>query len=1442
MSTPSRPSIAIDRCIILFLLLCPQLIFAQPYWVRDLGGAGNEHIADIAIDTDGAIYVTGEFGGSVQFGGQSFSSAGGIDMFVARLDVNGQLVWFKQGGGSGIDKGLKIALGDDDVLAVTGEFMGTANLMGTTLTSEGGTADMYVAVLNKNDGSLQWIRQGGGATGTDRANGISIATDGTVSVAGEFRGTANWDGNSITSMIDPGTGQPGTDVFVASYSASGTLQWLKKGTAKFNDQGVDIVHDAGGNLYVTGQYSDTITFDQTHPNVIMNASFLVRFNSNGDEAWFRRFGGAGYNRVRDMTVAPDGKLLITGDVQGNMVWSGTTNVNVNSGDPFAYYILKVGDNGTLLQHTTMGSQNGVSVRGITASSDPIAVLGQFNCRFTGLCDHYGDQGIFMATGTEDLFIAKHTYSSLAIDEAQQFGGVSGKAAGGIAQMPTGSEVFTGSFQEDLIFPAVAGFQADISTFMGSLFGPPGILYCGDPAYGSYVASLSAGLTDGFVSRGYANGREPYDWWSRSGSACERPVLEPCIKGTGETACTDTLESCGPIGLSVDLKFPFSPSASVHHTGPDVTFQWSTGSTSATINANSTGTYWVTITSENGCWQWTDSIEVVILPLPPVPQVSDDVVINTTTSNPQPIELCHPQTQMVWGTNLDQAEEHWWNTPFNTNPLSVDSVQVDTTGQYTLVYTNSFGCASYTTVSVIDDPSVVMPDIDLDVLIGFPQDTDGNDSLAFCPGVPVQFLYQPTWLINGIEGIPPADLTITYGVSPSPPISPTLGGNQSGSVGAVESGWVIVDLTIRITNEPCGIDTLYFNFIDSIYVELYPAPMTSVSIVGPEALCDGDTALLVATCVDCDYMNWNGQGLIMISEDSVLVTNAGTYSVAAFVTNSYGCSFNATASVQLTTPTGPVLNVSPANGIICPDATATISTSVIGTDHIWYGPNGAILDEGAQLTTNVPGEYYLAMLVGGCPVTSNNVNLTNYGTPYLHVEPMATLCAPGDEITLQVVAAAGSQVQWSAPLSGSAMVQIVDQPGTYSVSVTACNITTPLSIDIISAPITAGLIDDGPFTICPGDTVLLQAIGGADDLLWLPDSSSAAELIVTHGATVTLIVQNDEGCSDTLDITIDEIGFPLPLVLTGDTVCAGDQAQLSASGSGNFAWYADAEGNILIGNGASISITANADTLLYVVQYDGVCMMPAEMVMVDVIPRPAPLTLIGPDELCAGEELIFTATGPPDVLVQWVTPDGSHSGNELIISEASTDHSGYYQITPMANGCNGSSTGQWLTVFDPFDLGLPSSVGLCTGGIVVLEVPEEFNDVQWSNGNSTHVITVIQGAEFNVNAIDPNGCAVLASVIVIEDECELIVPNVFTPNGDGINDGWGPEGGFVGVFARIYNRWGNKVYEGDLINKPWNGRHYTSSELCSDGVYFFEIEVKKVNGSSKMHTGYVHLQL
>src|SRR5690606_22649341 len=132
------------RRILSTILLLGSLagVRAQPYWVRDVGGAGNEHVAHVRTDTDGSIYVTGTFSGTAQFGGSAHVSSGAIDLFVAKLNAAGDVQWFKQGGGVGIDRGVKLAVGPAGTIAVVGEFMGDATLFGAPLTSAGGTTDM----------------------------------------------------------------------------------------------------------------------------------------------------------------------------------------------------------------------------------------------------------------------------------------------------------------------------------------------------------------------------------------------------------------------------------------------------------------------------------------------------------------------------------------------------------------------------------------------------------------------------------------------------------------------------------------------------------------------------------------------------------------------------------------------------------------------------------------------------------------------------------------------------------------------------------------------------------------------------------------------------------------------------------------------------------------------------------------------------------------------------------------------------------------------------------------------------------------------------------------------------------------------------------------------------------------------------------------------------
>ncbi|MBK6830842.1 MAG: hypothetical protein IPG92_08955 [Flavobacteriales bacterium] len=856
--------------LLLASLLFAPAVKAQPYWVEDLGSGGNDHIADVQVDSDGSIYVTGEFGGTVQFGGASYSSAGSIDFCVARMDPDGNVVWFKQGGGAGIDRGLKVSVGSGSVIAFTGEFLGTATFQAQSMISAGGTADMYVAVLNKSDGALQWIRQGGGSAGTDRPSGVSIGEDGSVCVAGEFRGAASWNGNTLVSMTDPDTGQPSADVFVVSYSGTGAFNWIKKGTAKYADRAVDLVHDPLGNIYITGQFSDTITFDQTHTNTLLNASFLLRMDAQGNEVWFRRFGGAGFNHVRDMVRAPDGRLLLTGDLQGTMMWAGPPSVTIPSGAANAYYLIAVDPSGQLLANDATGSESGVGVSSLSVAGSDLAVLGRFNCQFTDLTAHYSATGLFMASGTEDLFVARHNAGTFGLIEAQQFGGRSAKAPGAVAHLSPTQVVFTGSFQYELLFPATPGFTADITTGAGGITGTGITTYCDDEDYGFYAGSLPIGLNDGFVARGYVEGREPYDWWRRTGTGCDRSELEPCVRNGTSVECPDTITVCGPAILNVYTRYSYATGVAAHYLGPTPTYLWNNGSSAPSIGASTTGWYWCTVSTANDCWEWTDSVYVVVNAPPALPQVSDDVVLNTATTNPQTIILCHPETHWVWSPNASAGASYYWTDPLGV-VVNSDSIVVDTTGTYTFALIGSNGCVRYVDLDVIDNPSPVMPDLGLDLGIAFGDDTDLNDTLYLCPNGAVEYTFTPNWSISGLPDQElPDGLTMTWSLAPLPPNNPGSGEEQSGQVSIDGPGWYVLNFWIRIVNAPCGEDTLEFFETDSIYVDVFDAASVDVLLSGPTVLCDGDTTFLIASCAACDSLWWTGDG-VPFGTDSLQVS-------------------------------------------------------------------------------------------------------------------------------------------------------------------------------------------------------------------------------------------------------------------------------------------------------------------------------------------------------------------------------------------------------------------------------------------------------------------------------------------------------------------------------------------------------------------------------------------
>lgn len=118
--------------------------------------------------------------------------------------------------------------------------------------------------------------------------------------------------------------------------------------------------------------------------------------------------------------------------------------------------------------------------------------------------------------------------------------------------------------------------------------------------------------------------------------------------------------------------------------------------------------------------------------------------------------------------------------------------------------------------------------------------------------------------------------------------------------------------------------------------------------------------------------------------------------------------------------------------------------------------------------------------------------------------------------------------------------------------------------------------------------------------------------------------------------------------------------------------------------------------------------------------------------------------------------------------------------------------------------------------------EENTDYTFTQAGSFQVrLYEILGSD-TVNVYDP--------ITVSISESELVFPNAFSPNGDGINDVYKAKKGFKSIVefhAVIFNRWGNKIYEWDDPNKGWDGTY--NGKPVAQGVYFVNVKAKGADG-------------
>jgi len=215
------------------------------------GDAGTQLAGAIAVDASGSVFIAGNNYGTVNFGGGNIVSAGAADVFLAKFGLNLVHTW-SAGFGDVLDQGANsLALDPIGNICMGGYMYGSVNF-GTGLLTSAGLADAYVAKFNTS-GVAQWSKRFGDAA--DQLS-LAVATDAASNVflGGVIDGSANFGGGSLTSA-------GGEDIFIAKFNSAGVHQWSTRHGDAFTFQRPWFFSMGPGNrLHLAGQLLGTASF------------------------------------------------------------------------------------------------------------------------------------------------------------------------------------------------------------------------------------------------------------------------------------------------------------------------------------------------------------------------------------------------------------------------------------------------------------------------------------------------------------------------------------------------------------------------------------------------------------------------------------------------------------------------------------------------------------------------------------------------------------------------------------------------------------------------------------------------------------------------------------------------------------------------------------------------------------------------------------------------------------------------------------------------------------------------------------------------------------------------------------------------------------------------------------------------------------------------------
>ncbi len=669
-------------CITVMTMLLSISLHAQGYmWVKQIKGTGQAVPTEIIQDKSGNYYVYGNFNGQLKLETITINAVAFQDIFLAKYSSNGTLQWVKTIAGAGTESAYGFKLNSNgNYIYLSGVYNNTISICGTQLSNTGGN-DIFLAKLDLN-GNVSWAKDVVYGATQQMGGYFEMDASDNIVLAGTFVSSVTFAGGSISLSIQPEDPVQRQN-FVAKFDNSGNTLWAKLiySNSDLTLARISSIH--GNDYFVSGQIAGNIKYDGNNVTTVSSSyrsGIIMKINTDGSLSWHRKIVTTNLDLYLMKHISDNsGNQYIAGKfaaarIKFDSTASDTSHVlylNQSTTGTTDLFIAKYNQSGTLQWVKLFGNTKDENVTDLTYTNNQIVFTGSYgsNLNIGGFVLNYNAQS--------DGFLAVLDLTGTALNAINATGKINESGNAASFSKTARNYAWVGEFYSDTLYISSFKLPNDYTTRRDGFVSRFG---CFDSIHFTVtpvtcVDALGHPLVnDGAVTAAPSDGNEPYTYtWSNGGSTSTISNLGLgtfYVTVTGTNGCTLTgsavvghipiLQASITSITGVNCAGTTTGSATVTATNgvPAYAYSWSNGAHTATVSNLPAGTYYVSV---NDYCKTTIIDTAIISTNPPL-----TVTINGTNVS------CYNGnngTAIVSPANNNPPYSYHWNTGATTQSIS-----------------------------------------------------------------------------------------------------------------------------------------------------------------------------------------------------------------------------------------------------------------------------------------------------------------------------------------------------------------------------------------------------------------------------------------------------------------------------------------------------------------------------------------------------------------------------------------------------------------------------------------------------------------------------------------------------------------------------------------------------------------------------------------------------